>query len=180
MLLLLDGLDEIAERSSRFVEDIVFGISSDLEQVLLAGAARPEFGIPESFLLWRLDPFPKGLPSMSENDARAFLLERAGNIRKRMLGMDKEKGEEVTNRFFAKVAERSDGLPIYLNCLLHDLHQGKISPENTDSLPRGIHAYHEELLQRHSPWDFQAVATPSLVILAMAHEPLTNVELTIF
>jgi WD40 repeat protein len=180
-LLLLDGLDEIAERSPRFVEDIVFGISSDLEQVLLAGAARPEFGIPESFLSrGALDRFPKGLSSMSENDARAFLLERAGNVRKRMLGMDKEKGEEVTNRFFAKVAERSDGLPIYLNCLLHDLHQGKISPESTDSLPRGIHAYHEELLQRQSIGDLQSVATPSLVILAMAHEPLTNLELTMF
>ena len=181
VLLLLDGLDEIAERSPRFVEDIIFGIFSDLDKFLLAGAARPEFGIPESFLsCGALDPFPKGLPSMGENDARAFLLERAGNIRKRMLGMDKEKGEEVTNRFFAKVAERSDGLPIYLNCLLHDLHQGKISPENPDSLPRGIHAYHEELLQRHSLGDFQAVATPSLVILAMAHEPLTTVELTVF
>ena len=181
VLLLLDGLDEVAERSPRFVEDIVFGICSDLEQVLLAGAARPEFGIPESFLSrGAIDPFPKGLPSMSENDARAFLLERAGNVRKRMLALDKEKGEEVSNRFFSKVAERSDGLPIYLNCLLHDLHQGKISPENTDSLPRGIHAYHEELLQRHSLGDFQAVATPSLVILAMAHEPLTNVELTVF
>ena len=120
----------------------------------MAGAARPEYGIPESFLRrGPLDPFPEGLPSMSENDARAFLLERAGNIRKRMLGMDKEKGEEVTNRFFAKVAERSEGLPIYINCLLHDLHKGKISPENTDSLPRGIHAYHEELLQRHSLGD---------------------------
>jgi hypothetical protein len=129
VLLLLDGLDEIAERSPRFVEDIIFGISSDLEQVLLAGAARPEFGIPESFLSrGAIDSFPKGLPSMSENDARAFLLERAGNVRTRMLGMDKEKGEEVSNRFFAKVAERSDGLPIYLNCLLHDLHKGKISP----------------------------------------------------
>ena len=181
VLLLLDGLDEIAERSPRFVEDIIFGIFSDLDKFLLAGAARPDFGIPESFLsCGALDPFPKGLPSMGENDARAFLLERAGNIRKRMLGMDKEKGEEVTNRFFAKVAERSDGLPIYLNCLLHDLHQGKISPENPDSLPRGIHAYHEELLQRHSLGDFQAVATPSLVILAMAHEPLTTVELTVF
>ena len=90
----------------------------------------------------------------------------------------RKKGE-VTNRFFAKVAERSDGLPIYLNCLLHDLHQGR-SVRKADSLPRGIHAYHEELLQRHDLGDFQAVATASLVILAMAHEPLTNVELTIF
>jgi WD40 repeat protein len=180
-LLLLDGLDEVVELDPQLVEEVVFGITND--RVSVAAAARPEHGIPESFKArGAIEPFPDGLPPLSENDVRASLLERASNVRKRLLAEDKELDGEVVNKFFARVAELSEGLPIYVNHLLGDLHSGKINPENTDSLPLGIHAYHDDLLRRLSVGDeredLSIPTTATFVTLALAYEPLTAPELT--
>ena len=176
VLLLLDGLDEAVEVDPRFMDDVVFRIVN--ERVSVIGAGRPERGIPEAFRAQNAaDPFPNGLPPMSENDVRALLLERTGPVRKRLLGRDQDKGGAMHNAFIAAVAKRSDGLPIYINYVVGDLNAGKLSVDAVDALPAGLHQYHDELLRRAAVGDLQAVATPTLVLLALAHEPLTVLEI---
>lgn len=176
VLLLLDGLDEAVEVDPRFMDDVVFRIVN--ERVSVVGAGRPERGIPEDFRAHgAADPFPNGLPPMSENDVRALLLERIGPVRKRLLGRDQEKGGAMHNAFIAAVAKRSDGLPIYINYVVGDLNAGKLSVDAVDALPAGLHQYHDELLRRAAVGDLQAVATPTLVLLSLAHEPLTVLEI---
>jgi WD40 repeat protein len=176
VLLLLDGLDEMAERDPTFLGGVLQPLV--LDTVLVVGAGRSERGIPEWFRRrGAVEPFAHGLPPMSEDDVRALLLERTGPVRKRLLVRDKESGATLHNAFIARVAKRSEGLPIYVNYVIGDLNTGKLGPENIDALPESLHAYHDELLRRASVGDLQAVTTPLLVLLALANEPLTPVEL---
>ena len=176
VLLLLDGLDEMAERDPIFLGGVLQPLM--LDTVLVVGAGRSERGIPEWFRRrGAVEPFAHGLPPMSEDDVRALLLERTGPVRKRLLVRDKESGATLHNAFIARVAQQSEGLPIYVNYVIGDLNAGKLGPENIDALPESLHAYHDELLRRASVGDLQAVTTPILVLLALANEPLNSAEL---
>ncbi len=175
VLLVLDGLDEIAERDARFAEDVLLRLRAD--RVGIVGAGRPERGLPELFArIGAAEPFPKGLPPMSELDVRALLLERTSTARKGLLGRDKESAAGVRNAFIERVTKQSEGLPIYVNYVVGDLNAGKLNPEHADALPASLHAYHDELLRRAAIGDLQAVTTPVLVLLALALEPLTVEE----
>jgi len=176
VLFLLDGLDEMAERDPTFLGGVLQPLM--LDTVLVVGAGRSERGIPEWFRRrGAVEPFAHGLPPMSEDDVRALLLERTGPVRKRLLVRDKESGATLHNAFITRVAQRSEGLPIYVNYVIGDLNAGKLGPENIDALPESLHAYHDELLRRASVGDLQAVTTPLLVLLALANEPLNSAEL---
>jgi WD40 repeat protein len=172
VLLVLDGLDEIVERDARFVDDVLVRLRTP--RLALIAAGRHERGLPERFArLGAVIPFPDGLPAMRDDDVRALLLERTGPVRRRLIGRDKEFGGKVVNAFVDAVARRAAGLPIYVNYVVGDLNAGKLSPEQTDTLPASLHAYHDELLRRVAVGDLQAVTTPTLVLLALAHEPLS-------
>jgi WD40 repeat protein len=175
VLLVVDGLDEIVERDPRFVEDVLFAIME--ARVALIAAGRPERGLPEAFAkVGAQIPFPNGLPPMSIDDIRAMLLERTGGIRKRLLAIERESGGAIHNSFIDGVVKRSEGLPLYINYVVGDLNAGKLSPEQSGVLPASLHAYHEQLLTRVSVGDVPALLAPLLVLLALAHEPLTLQE----
>jgi hypothetical protein len=171
LLLVVDGLDEIAEREPRFVEDVLFRLG---ERVGLVAAGRPELGLPESFRKrGAIEPFPGGLPPMSSPDIRAMLLERLGPLRKRLLELDEETGATLLNPFVEQVVQLSDGLPAYITLLLGDLTRrpGMITLEA--ELPRGLQEYHRELVRRSSLGDRHMLKTQVLVLLAVALEPLS-------
>jgi hypothetical protein len=176
VLLVLVGLDEIAERDPRFVDDVLFRLRVD--RVILVAAGRAERGLPEAFRrIGAREPFPDGLPRMSHDDVLALLLLHTGPARRRLLARDVEAPDGVRNAFIARVAERSEGLPIYVNHVIGDLNAGRLDPEHPDALPAGLHAYHDELLRRAAIGDLQTITTPTLVLLALSHEPLTVAEI---
>jgi len=176
VLLVIDGLDEIVERDARFVDDVLVRLRTP--RVALIAAGRHERGLAGRFArLGAVIPFPDGLPAMRDDDVRALLLERTGPVRRRLIARDQEFGGKVVNAFVDAVARRAAGLPIYVNYVVGDLNAGKLSPEQIDTLPASLHAYHDELLRRAVVGDLQAVATPTLVLLALAHEPLSVNEL---
>jgi hypothetical protein len=110
---------------------------------------------------------------MSEADIHQMLLERLGNLRKRLIRGDRDEGEKVVNGFVQRVARHADGLPIYVRYVVNDVLGGKLSPEAGTLLPPSLAAYHEKILDRCEIGDLKLVLPPLLGILAIAREPLT-------
>ena len=130
VLLVVDGLDEIAEKDARFVDDALLGFLR--KGVVIVGSGRPELGIPESFRKNKaVEPFPEGLAPMREEEVRAMLLESLfGASRRGLLQSDREEEGRVKNAFVAQVARRSEGLPVYVNYLIGDIFARRIRPDN--------------------------------------------------
>jgi len=177
VLFMVDGLDEITERDAQFAQEVVLTLAAEKVGFICVG--RPERGIAEAFRkAGAIEPFPGGLPPMSQADVRAMLVTRTeGQLRKRLVKRDKETGDSVTNPFIERVSRLSEGLPLYINYVVGDILSGKIAPEAERQLPAGLHAYHEELLRRCAIGDLQAIVTPMVATLSVAYEPLTAGEL---
>ena len=169
---LLDGLDEIAERDRRFVHDLPLGLEGP--NLTWLCACRPEQGLPEAFTAAGAQrAFPDGLPPMGADDIRAILMDRIGPLRKKLLRLDTEEGDRVVNLYIDKVARRSEGLPLYVKYFIEDILHGRYQLDAGDTLPPGLHAYHEALLLRLGIGDLHQVLTPLAATLAVAREPLS-------
>jgi hypothetical protein len=179
VVFVLDGLDEIAGRDPDFAKDVPLGLRG--RGVLWVCAGRGERGLPEAFRRAKaIEPFPEGLPRMSEGDIRSMLLEslNLGKLRQKLIAGDRDEGERVANTFVERVRKNADGLPIYVRYVVNDALGGKLSPEAAAPLPPSLAKYHEELLRRCSVGDLHQVTTPLAATLALAREPLTQEELT--
>ena len=177
VILLLDGLDEVARRDASFAEEIPLALR--YPRVLWVCAGRPEAEIEEKMnRLGAERLFPEGLPPMSQEDIRGMILEKIGPLRKKLIRQDLEKGEAVVNPFIDLVTHRADGLPLYVKYVIGDVLSGKYRVlDGDEDLPDSLHAYHEELLKRLGVGDLQAVVTPLAATLASAFEPLAVREL---
>ena len=113
IVFILDGLDEITSRDTHFARDVP--LSLRLPGVVWLCAGRPEQGLSQLFSPEIAHhPFLEGLPPMREGDIRAMLLDKLnGELRKRLVGQDRERGQQVINPFIEKVATDAHGLPLY-------------------------------------------------------------------
>ena len=176
ILFVADGLDELPAQSDTWLDDVIISSAKfGSSRVRWALAGRPERGIPEKLSkAGAVEVFPAGLPPMKADDVRSFFFERISRskMRSRLIARDEEKDGATVNPFLREVVRRSEGLPVYMNHVIGDLIANKITPDQEGQLPKGITAYHEELLRRCAVGDLQAVMTPLVAILALAHEPL--------
>ncbi len=158
VLFVLDGLDEIAALDPRFAVEVPLALAGPGIVWLCAG--RPEAGLPAAFAEAR-QPFPAGVPGMSEGDIRTLLLERIGPLRQHLLRHDREQGEQVGNPFVEQVARAADGLPLYVHYVINDIFAGRYRVlDGYERLPPSLAAYHENLLRRLSVGSLQQVLTP--------------------
>ena len=178
LVLLLDGLDEVARRDPEFAEEVPLAIRHP--HVLWLCTGRPEPGIVEPMKrLGGVTVFPEGLPPMREADIRGMVLEKIGPLRKKLLAGEKEQEDTVVNPFIRLVTERAAGLPTYVKYVIGDVLSGRYRVlDGEEALPDSLHAYHEELLCRLGIGDLQAVLTPLAATLATSFEPLALHELT--
>jgi hypothetical protein len=175
-LFILDGLDELAALDPDFAHEVPLAVRQHNVTWMCCG--RPQGGLQEMFRRAQsIEPFPDGLPRMSEGDIREMLLEKLGPLRKRLLRGDRDEGDRVVNRFVERVAKNADGLPIYVKYVVGDVLNGLISPDAPGQLPPSLARYHEELLRRLQVGDLHDVLTPLAVTLAVAREPLTTAEI---
>ncbi|MDG4597049.1 MAG: SHOCT domain-containing protein [Candidatus Contendobacter sp.] len=124
VVFLLDGLDEIAARDARFAQDAPLALTGS--GILWICAGRPEYDLPAAFAAaGAVQPFPDGLPGMSEGDIRNLLLERIGPLRKHLLRHDQEQGERIGNPFVEKVAKAAAGVPLYVKYVIDDIFAGR-------------------------------------------------------
>ena len=175
VIVVLDGLDEVAERDATFAAQVPLALAVPGVTWLCVG--RPERGLPEAFQhAGAREPFPGGLPPMRDGDVRTMLLEKVGPLRTRLLKGDRDAGEAVVNPFITRVAENAHGLPIYVTYVVGDVLAGKIAPDvvGAAALPPSLAAYHERLLERCEVGDLRQVLPPLVGTLAVAREPLTG------
>ena len=180
VVFVLDGLDEIVEKDPRFVQDVVFGMSSEGLTFICSG--RSERGLERTFTPeTSVVVFPEGLPPMRENDIRAMILQRIGPLRKRLVRQDQEQGEQMVNPFIAKITRAAEGVPLYVRYVIEDILNNKyLSFDAGEKLPPTLAAYHEELLRRCSIGTLQKILTPLVCLLAVAKQALATDELIRF
>ncbi|MEI8284307.1 MAG: hypothetical protein WCG52_04870, partial [bacterium] len=181
VLIMADGLDELPTQDDKWLDEVVVAsVRGKSSRTRWALAGRPERGIPQKLRkAGAVEVFPEGLPPMKAEDVRSFFFERLSrcNARNRLISRDAEKEGVIVNPFLREVMRRSEGLPIYMNYVIGDIIHNKITPDLEGQLPQGIAAYHEELLRRCAVGDLQAVMTPLVAVLALAHEPLAPAAL---
>jgi len=173
VIFVLDGLDEIAGQDQGFARDVLARLQAD--RVLWLCAGRPELGLPETLQrLGALFPFPEGLPRMTEDEVRGMLLEKIGPLRKRLLALDNEQGDEkLVNVFIARVTANAAGLPIYVRYVIGDALSDKLILATYTDLPPSLADYHERMLESYELGDLRRVLPYLVGTLAVAREELS-------
>jgi len=171
VLFLVDGLDEIHRLDPGFVSLLA---TAATQHVVWVCAGRAEEALEE---LLRRDGaewvFPEGLPQLGENALRAMLVAHLDQLKYELF----ERDEGERNRFVEILTKRSEGLPLYVRMVVEDLREGKRTLDDEKSLPNGLQAYFEQVLQRMHVSDVGTVLTPLFCLLSWAREPVTPTTL---
>lgn len=172
VVVVLDGLDEIAAVDRAFAEEVPLALS---DRAMWVCAGRPEKVLTDVMTPDACTHvFPEGLPGLTPADARAMLLDKIGPLSKRLLEHDVDEGEGVVNPFVDRVVENAAGLPIYVAYVIGDVLSGRLRALDGDErLPPSLGAYHAELLRRAPVGSMHQILTPLVVTLAVAREALT-------
>ncbi len=177
VIFVLDGLDEVLVRDPTFAETIP--LSRHHPRVVWLCAGRPEPSLQAAFTsAGAVLPYPDGLPSMQVCDIRGMILEKIGPLKKKLLAGEKEKDDRVISPFVDLVAQRADGLPLYVKYVIGDVLSNRYRVlDGQEDLPVSLHAYHERLINGLGLSDLNAVLTPLAASLAVAKEPLAEHEI---
>jgi hypothetical protein len=84
---------------------------------------------------------------------------------------------DLEDRHVEAVARVSAGNPLYIRMLAEDFAQGRLYLEDVDHLPLGIEGYFEKLLLRFASNSQWPVLRDTLLLLALAHGPLTIAQI---
>ncbi|RME60884.1 ATP-binding protein, partial [Candidatus Parcubacteria bacterium] len=174
VLFILDGLDEIERISPGFLG--VLRNARDVEGVTWLCAGRPEAEIEEAMReLGAHFVFGKdGLSPLTTDAIRAILDYDLGPKKYELFEKDKLEDGSYANEWIDTIAERSEGLPIYVRLLTKDIARGKRRLEDIEikKLPKGLEAYYEDTLARLRVSSVGAALTSIFSLLAQAREPL--------
>jgi len=168
VLFLVDGLDEIYRHEREFLNVPFMTVR---EGILWVCAGRSEGDLEEALksrgAVW---VFPDGLPGLDEQAIRAMLIEHLGRLKYALF----ERDEGERNRFVEAVADKSEGLPLYVRMVIEDLKAGQLTVRDEGKLPDGWEKYCDQLLERLRVHSAGGVLTPLVCLLAWAKEPTTE------
>lgn len=113
------------------------------------------------------------LPSLKDDDVRAFFIEELGHRLPQFFGRDTMKGDKWSNEYVEEVIRRSDGLPLYLKLLVSDIRKDPdaFAPGREQRLPRGLEEYYDRIVDEMGD-DLKATMPAVTTLLALAYEPL--------
>jgi hypothetical protein len=179
IVLVLDGLDEIARREQRFITDLV-GRLAKIERLMVLASSRPERGIPEAMVAaGAFAPWPAGLPGMSPAELRAMLVNLLPRAARKLVGDDKA-DDVVRNRFVDTLVARADGLPLYVAMVVQATHAKNFTLDRLADpswLPERLVAFFDRIVIDGALSD-RARLTPLVgCLLALAKEPLSAEEI---
>ncbi len=180
VVMLLDGLDEIISKDENFVKDILSNLR--YPGLICVCSGRPDPILVNAMNKYGAESiFENGLPRMRKEGVRAmFTKELLISLRKKLLQNDMEKNEKIDNPFIGLVTDRADGLPLYVNYVIRDVLSNRYRVlDGNEDIPPSLDAYHEKILRRLGIGDLQSVLPPLVAALAIALEPLTEINLAI-
>jgi WD40 repeat protein len=173
LVIVIDGLDEATEGGRNELASFIateFGKTPDWLRLVITSRPEPEVMFP----LQGLDPYVLDA-SAPENDAdiRAYLAARLA---------PHWQGGAVPTWVVEAVAERSEGLFLYVETIRRDLEAGRLSLDRVDEFPRGLGQVYAQIFQREFPPSgppgattietFERSCLPALEMLAAARAPL--------
>lgn len=167
IVFLLDGLDELT-RHDRTFPALIFG--NRPEGVAWVCSGRDEKHLGEAFRENGATVFfPDGLRGLDEPDTRAFLHAECDRLIYDLITRDDP------DAFLNVLAERSQGLPIYLRLVVDDIRSGRLTfrPGGERELPPSLREYYDNVLDRLGISDESSLLTRVLCHLAVARGPLT-------
>ncbi|MGE0715780.1 MAG: AAA family ATPase, partial [Alphaproteobacteria bacterium] len=176
-IVFVDGLDEVERRAPGFTADLLSALLPIAHATVFVLAGRPERGLPA--LMSRLGVtgvMAGGLRPLRRDELRAMIDTRMPVVARRFVRRDLGDGE-VRNAVVDRLAERSRGLPIYVEQVLQDIAAGRFrrfDVVDAERLPESIRAYFAELLSRGGLGDVAAFRQLILCFLALAAEPLST------
>lgn len=182
IVLVLDGLDELARGFPRFVSDLLRRLAQ-LPRLLVLAASRPERDILSTMsALGATLPWADGLPPMKEVEIREMLVTLLPTVSKRLLASDEFQDGAVRNAFVRAVEERAQGVPLFVDLLVQATHQAGFSLDRfskTHWLPQNIEGFFKGLVQEGGTFsgDRAYYTQPVGVLLALAREPLSLPEI---
>lgn len=88
--------------------------------------------------------------------------------------------DRVESEFVNRVAEMSEGLPLYVRFVVHDILAGRWRDlDGREDLPQGLAGYYRQLLEGYGVRTELTLRTQVLCLLAVAKEPLSKEQLTL-
>jgi hypothetical protein len=169
LVLLADGLDEIAQRNPRFFELM----AAPPDNVVWLGLGQPTpavvTGLPEATAERLFGP--DGLPPLDRRAVREYLLNELPPLRRKQL-LDEETDEGACP-FLDVVVGRGSGLPQYLHLLVEDLRAGEFHFDRPDDLPKSLSEYYDGLTAQLGFDPARMVLPHVIALLAVARAPLT-------
>jgi len=167
VILLVDGLDEILALDPSLA-DIIRG--SSLPGVVWLCASREE---PASAgaMQGAQEALAQGLPVLDADETRNMLVQHLGRLKYVLFDRDRP---DRSNPVVETLVKRSGGLPLYIRIAVEDFVDRRMSLRDEDSLPEGLPAYYDEVLNRSRVGDLGSILTPIFCLLARAREPLTE------
>jgi hypothetical protein len=179
IILVLDGLDELARRERRFITDFV-GRLAKVDRLLVLASSRPEGGIPEAMAAaGAIAPWSAGLPGMSRMELRAMLVNLLPSAARKLVGNDRAIGA-IQNRFIDALVARAEGLPLYVRMVVHATHQKDFTLDKLSDpqwLPDGVADFFHRIV---IDWASDRARLGPLVgcLLALVKEPLSANEIS--
>lgn len=182
IVLVLDNVDEIARRHHAFIIDMISRLTR-VDRLLILVATRPEAGLPEAFeRMGGRNVFAEGLGGMSRTDLRIMLTELLPAISKPLIRQDLADAE-TSNAFIDAIAERADGLPLYVSLVVDSLLRGNAGLEQAmkpDWLPSEVTGFMRKITSE-GPFSDKRKLTPTIgFLLALSREPLSADEIGAF
>ena len=176
LIVLVDGLDEIDRIDAGLVDKVLPRIRG--AGVLLICAGRPEprlRALREQ--LQALEPLGGEVRMMKDSDIRAQLLARIDRASRRLIRQDRDWADgSVRNVFIQQVTDNAKGLPLYVEHVANDiiaLRLRVLDALEARQLPKGLNAYFETLIDRHSLDDSSVIRALAAAVLTLAREPLS-------
>jgi hypothetical protein len=177
LVLLVDGLDEIAQMDRHFFELVVRAGRIDNIVWLCLGRPEPAVldGLPaewaERLFPDLVHPEQTGLPPLDRRAVREFLVEELGRRRYTLLG---EESDEGRSRFLDVLTDEARCLPLYLHLLVEDMRRGEFDVHCPDKPPCSLEDYYQRLTDQLALDAARKVLPDVVSLLAVARTPLTD------
>jgi WD40 repeat protein len=177
VLLLIDSLDEaVTLRGDNNLVTLLAEANDLPPWVRFVFTTRSERRVLRYFE--RLKPYTLAAESqMNLDDIRQYIENRVGK-EKMQARLQSAKVEPQT--FVNRLTELSTGNFLYTKILLNDIEAGQQSLDDLSALPRSLDEIYHGFLKRFTVTEWEERYQPILGILAVAQEPITEVQLAHF